>query len=299
MPTIVMQSQHITAPLPLLLFHGLLSSPQEFGLIAHSLRSRGLAYEGVNVPGYTLANDPVSPRWQRWRDAACAVVDARGLPDEPVILGGLCMGGVLAAAAALERKQRIAGLVLISPTFTYDGWGLSPIRHFRRLAYWTGFDRFYSVAEREPYGVKSPKIRKWVVQEMAQRAQSAVGPARLPLRALREGERMMAEVRARLTELDCPLLVIHAREDEITRLTSVQALFSALPQQDKELVVLENSYHMVTIDNDRHEVAALLERFVKRISNGLVAPITVTGRIIAEPTQQAPDLGAQPIFHAT
>jgi carboxylesterase len=281
------------------LFHGLLSSPQEFGLIAHSLRSRGLAYEGVTVPGYTLASDPVLPQWRRWRDAACTVVDAHCTPDQPVILGGLCMGGVLAAATALERKQRIAGLVLISPTFTYDGWGLAPITHFRRLAYWTGFDRFYSVAEREPYGVKSPKIRKWVIQEMAQRAQSAVGPARLPLRALREGERMMAEVRARLAELDCPLLVIHAREDEITSLKSVQKLFATLPQQDKELAVLENSYHMVTIDNDRHEVAALLEHFVKRVANGLATPITVTGRPVAEPTQQALDLGAQPIFHAT
>jgi carboxylesterase len=134
---------------------------------------------------------------------------------------------------------------------------------------------------------------------MAQRAQSAVGPARLPLRALREGERMMAEVRARLAELDCPLLVIHAREDEITSLKSVQKLFATLPQQDKELAVLENSYHMVTIDNDRHEVAALLEHFVKRVANGLATPITVTGRPVAEPTQQALDLGAQPIFHAT
>jgi carboxylesterase len=294
-----MHSRHIPPPLPLLLFHGLLSSPQEFGLIAHSLRSRGLAYEGVSVPGYTLANDPVSPQWRRWRDAACAVIDARSAPDKSVILGGLCMGGVLAAAAALERKKRIAGLVLISPTFTYDGWGLSPIRHFRRLAYWTGFDRFWSVAERQPFGVKSPKIRKWVMQEMAQRAQSAVGPARLPLRALREGERMMAEVRARLAELDCPILVIHAREDEITRLTSVQALFSTLPQQDKELAVLENSYHMVTIDNDRHEVAALLERFVKRVSTGLDAPTTVTGQFVADAPKQALEMGATPTFHAT
>ena len=30
--------------------------------------------------------------------------------DEPVVLGGLCMGGVLAAAAALESRRRIAGL---------------------------------------------------------------------------------------------------------------------------------------------------------------------------------------------
>ena len=88
----------------------------------------------------------------------------------------------------------------------------------------------------------------------------------MPLRALREGERMMAAVRTRLKDLHCPLLMMHAREDEITRLESVQRLFDALPTRDKQLAVLENSYHMVTIDNDRQEVASLITQFVKRLA---------------------------------
>jgi len=277
----------------MLLFHGLLSSPQEFGLIAHVLRGRGLAYEAVTVPGYTLAPDPVSPDWRRWRDAAVAVVEARVGRGEAVVLGGLCMGGVLAAAAALESRCRIAGLVLISPTFTYDGWGLSPVRHLRHLGYWTRLDRFFSVAEREPYGIKNPKIRKWVVRELEQRAQSAAGPARVPLRALREGERMMAAVRARLKDIDCPVLVIHAREDEITRLDSVQRLFDTLPARDKELAVLENSYHMVTIDNDRQEVASLLVRFAQRLAPPRVAAPAPPERPIADALPR-PVLAAAP-----
>ncbi len=286
----------VLPPPTLLLFHGLLSSPQEFGLIAHMLRSRGVVHESVVVPGYTLAADPLTPDWQQWRDAAVAVIDDRIPVDQPVILGGLCMGGVLAAAAALQGHRKIAGMVLMSPTFTYDGWGLSPIRHFRHIGYWTGLDRFFSVAEREPFGVKSPKIRKWVIRELTERAQSACGPARIPLRALREGERMMAEVRRRLRELDCPLLVIHASEDEITSLPSVQRLFDSLPQPDKTLAVVSNSYHMITIDNDRQEVAALLVQFVHRIAAGQ-PPLP---RSAVQPTQPFPPLPsatAQPLFH--
>lgn len=249
----------------MMLFHGLLSSPQEFGLINHWLRNNGVTLAVPTVPGYTLATDVRSPDWRQWRDAAVEIIDQTGSGDEPIILGGLCMGGVLAAAAALKTRRRIAGLILMSPTFDYDGWGLSPIRHLRHLGYWTGLDRFFSVAEREPYGVKSPKIRKWVIREMEERANSAVGPSRIPLTSLREGERMMAQVRAQLSELNCPLLVMHAREDEITTLASVQNLFDALPIPDKELVVLENSYHMITIDNDRHEVSRQLVNFAKRV----------------------------------
>jgi carboxylesterase len=251
----------------ILLFHGLLSSPQEFGLIAHSIRGRGLSHAAVTIPGYTL-DSGLAPDWRRWRDAAAQVIDTQVPGNAPVILGGLCMGGILAAALALQAPERVAGLVLMSPSFDFDGWGLSPLRYLRHIGYWTGLDRFFSVAEREPYGVKNARIREWIVRELHERNQSAAGPARVPLRALREAERMANDIRARLHELTCPILMIHAREDEISSLRSVERLFDALPQTDKELVVVEDSYHMITIDNERQQIPVLLDRFCRRLSAG-------------------------------
>jgi hypothetical protein len=43
-------------------------------------------------------------------------------------------------------------------------------------------------------------------------------------------------------------------------------LFDALPTRDKQLAVVENSYHMVTVDNDRQEVASLIAQFVQRLA---------------------------------
>lgn len=267
-----MRSPHNPSLAKILLFHGLMSSPQEFGLIAHAIRSKGLPYEAVTIPSYTLASDN-APDWRRWRAAGSDVINAHVSDDSPVILGGLCMGGVLAAAVALQVPRRVAGLVLMSPSFDFDGWGVSPLRYLRHIGYWTGLDRFFFVAEQEPYGVKNARIREWIARELHERNQSAAGPARVPLRALREAERMMKDVRARLHELTCPILMIHAREDEITSLGSVVRLFDALPQTDKELVVLENSYHMITIDNDRQQIPMLLDRFCRRLSaDALVVP---------------------------
>ena len=282
----------INTSLPLHLIHGLLSSPQEFGLIGNSLRRDGVDHHALRVPGYTLAHETRSHDWRTWRDNALNAIEAAA-PRGPVVLGGLCMGGVLAAAAALEMRERVAGLVLISPTFTYDGWGLPPLCRLRPIGYWTGLDRFISIRERHPYGVKSPKVRKWIEHELEQRANSAAGPARMSLRALREGERMMRHVRTRLAELDCPVLVMHAREDEITRIESVQALYDALPAQDKEFAVLENSYHMVTIDNDRYEVAALLSRFVARLSG---SPVVAADDPMTAHRAAAPAAASHPAY---
>lgn len=264
-----MRSPYNPSLAKILLFHGLLSSPQEFGLIAHAMRRKGLSHEAVTVPGYTLASGH-TPDWQRWRVAGADAINAHVSGDAPVILGGLCMGGVLAAALALQAPERVAGLVLMSPSFDFDGWGVSPLRYLRHIGYWSGLDRFFSVAEREPFGVKNARIREWIARELHERNQSAAGPARVPLRALREGERMMKYVRARFHELTCPILMIHAREDEISSLGSVVRLFQALPQADKELVVLENSYHMITIDNDRQQIPLLLDRFCQRLSAGAI-----------------------------
>jgi carboxylesterase len=260
-----MEFKQNPATTKLLLLHGLLSSPQEFGLIAPNLRSRGLQHEALTVPGYTLATDAKNFDWRAWRAAALNLLDDRA-GGEPVILGGLCMGAILATALALEAPDRVAGLVLLSPSFEFDGWGLSPVRHLRRFGYWTGLDRFFYMAERPPYGVKNERTRAWIARELATRTRSAAGPARVPLRALREGERMLADVRARLGELRCPILVIHARDDEIASIGSVERMFASLPQTDKELAILENCYHMITIDNDRQQVIALLDRFVRRLS---------------------------------
>ena len=68
----------------------------------------------------------------------------------------------------------------------------------------------------------------------------------------------------RARELDCPIMVIHARDDEITHLSGVHAFFDALTVPEKRFVVLENSYHIVTMDNDHAQVAEELAAFVRR-----------------------------------
>jgi carboxylesterase len=247
---------------PLVLLHGLFSSPQEFGLIAFTLRSRGVTLHTPVVEGFSAGQSIRSRHWQDWVDAAQRAVDACVPANTPIVIGGLCAGGVLAACLALQGRRAIAGLVMMSPTFDYDGWGLTRWTKWRHPAYLLGLDRFISIEEREPYGIKNEKIRNWVANEMAQRADSAVGPAKLPLWGIHETERMMAHVRRRASELTGRILVMHAREDEICSLDAVQRLMRELGSQDAELVELENSYHMITVDNDRHRVTDELLRFV-------------------------------------
>ncbi|MEO7010419.1 MAG: alpha/beta hydrolase [Caldimonas sp.] len=247
--------QNRPAPRPVVLLHGLLSTPREFGLIALPLRAAGVTLITPAIEGYTEADRRQPRRWTAWVDAAARAIDRAVPKDQPFVLGGLCSGGLIAAALALDERLPVETLVLMSPTFAFDGWGQSGIRHWRRLVYALRLARWFSVAERSPYGIKNEKLRLWVERDMRERAGSAAGPSHLPLWAIGETERLRDHVVRRLPALPMRSVVLHARDDEVCSLAAVERVCRTLPRHSNSLVVLEDSYHMITLDNDRRRVA--------------------------------------------
>jgi carboxylesterase len=248
-----------------MMLHGLISTPGEFATVRAALVRDGLELYTPTLQAYSFKPGMQPARWQDWlataRRELIALSDAQG----PVVIGGLCIGAVLALALAEEMPERVAGLLLLSPTLYYDGWGLSPWLHLRHLGYLLpGLRNWVQIDEREPFGVKNPQIRKWIAREMRQQAHSNAGAAKLPLWAIHEAERLIRRVRNSLPRLRMPALILHAREDEVASLRSPQYLMRHLGSRDKRLVVLDNSYHMITLDNDRQQVIREMNAFIRR-----------------------------------
>lgn len=244
--------------LPIVLIHGLLSTPREFGLISLPLQSRGAPLVILNVPGYTEGDRSQFKRWTTWVDAACDAIREQFGAGQPFVLGGLCSGGMVAAAVAARGEFNVRSLVMMSPSFGYDGWARTRWWGWRKVAHVLGIDRWISVRESEPYGIKNDKIRKWVARDMHARATSAAGPSTLPLWAINQSEQLMRHVARQFPRLRIPTVVMHSRLDEICSLGLVKRVFDTLPSGSNRLVVFDNSYHMITIDNDRQQVTAEL-----------------------------------------
>lgn len=277
-----------------MLLHGLISTPGEFATVRAALARDGVELYTPELEAYSFKPGMRPVRWQDWLAAArrelVALSDAQG----PVVIGGLCVGAVLALALAEEMPERVAGLLLLSPTLYYDGWGLSPWLSLRHLGYHLPFLRNnVLIDEREPFGVKNPQIRKWIVREMRQQAVSNAGAAKLPLWAIHEAERLMRRVRADLGALRMPALVLHAREDEVASLRSPEHLMQHLGSHDKRLVVLENSYHMVTLDNDRQQVVNEMNAFIRRHGATMARPLTAAASAATQSIEQ--ELACQPL----
>ena len=76
------------------------------------------------------------------------------------------------------------------------------------------------------------------------------------------GRRLRGWVMRGLDAIACPTLIMHAHEDELTSARSAHFLRDGIA--DSRLVLLDNSYHMICVDNDRDRVAAEVLRFMDR-----------------------------------
>jgi len=253
------RSNASSAPVHVVLLHGLASSPREFGLLVRPLHQQGIVLHAPEIPGYSQAGLSAPARWQDWLDSASHVVQQIAARHGPVVLGGLCTGAVLAlGVSARASGMPVRGLVLLSPLLAYDGWGLPWWYGLRAIAYLLRLEGRFFMKERPPYGLKNERMREWVRQQLDDGQATLAGPPRVSLQVVRESERISRHAHGWLASLHLPTLVLHAREDEICSLASVQAAAARAPADLLQMAVLENSYHMITADNDRQQVAERL-----------------------------------------
>ncbi len=271
-----MDSLHSQRP-AVLLFHGLCANPLELAPVAKSLREVGYVVEtparaGYGVSAATGEQLPVPP-FEHWLAEAEAAFDRLAAQHGRVAVGGLCMGAVLALALAARRPA--AALVLISTTLHFDGWNVSPWRRLLPLAYLPPLRRRMSFKETAPFGLKNERLRAWVEQAMATTQVSAVGAARLSAASLYQASRLIRHVRARLPRLAAPAVVLHATEDDVASPRTVHELQCRLGQPP-EVHWFHDSYHMLTLDNERIAVARTVRDFLLRSHPLAALPATPT-----------------------
>jgi carboxylesterase len=152
-----------------------------------------------------------------------------------VFVAGLSMGGTLATRLAEVRPDDVAGLLLVNPALLsqrLDVRLLLPI-----IARITG--------SRPPI---ASDIKKPGVTELAY--------PKLPTRAMVQLTKLWAATRADLGRITVPVIVFHSREDHVVEPVSSEVLLAGVGSTDTTEVVLEDSYHVATLDNDAPQIFA-------------------------------------------
>lgn len=249
-----------------LLLHGLRGNPLELQHLGRRLQAAGYT---VSIPfiggGFGGADGARCLGWENWTEQALAHFAELGSQCSRVAVSGLCMGAVLALTLAADPNVDVSAIIPLATTLKWDGWGIPWYRIFAPLAYYTPLRFLYSFAERWPFGVKDERLRAWIARQMRESGNSIAGAARLPIANVYQALRMARHARRGLRRITAPALVIHAREDDVASPRNARWVMEGLSSRDKRLILLDDSYHMVTIDREKERVAAECIAFLGRV----------------------------------
>lgn len=246
-----------------LLIHGLSGSPLEMQFVARSLYKAGFS---VRVPrfskhGFGAGNR--NEKWRHWMDEVAEHFDEMKDRYRTVSVCGLCIGAVLAMKLASEKKDDIAALCLYSTTLYFDGWNIPWYRFLLNIGYHTPFRYIYSYRECEPYGIKNEQLRAWISREMGEKSTFASLTGRIPMTRLFQAEMLIKETKHALPGITTPTLLIHSIEDDTSTVRSANYVEHHIGSRKVRKVFLDDSYHNITMDNQKSIVAEETVRFIK------------------------------------
>ena len=248
-----------------LLIHGLGGTPNELALVAKGLNRAGYTVCCCQLAGHCGTEaDLLETNWKCWADSVDAAFAALKADCEHIYVGGLSMGAILSIELASRRHDALAGLLLYAPTLTYDGWSIPWYSFVLKWAMMTPIGKHYRFVEREPYGIKDKRLRARIVASMQSGNSAEAGILGTPAESVREFWRLVEVVKRRLNFIETPALIVHARDDDVSSLKNAEIIARAV-RGPAEICVLEDSYHLVTMDRQRDVVIDRSRQFIEAV----------------------------------
>lgn len=254
------------------LIHGLGGTQYDLGSMHKRLKNAGFVTHSLTLPGHgTKPQDLAGVRAEDWLDAVRAKYREIVGQHDVLHVMGMCMGSLLAIETVKRERHATGRLVALAPPVYIDGWATPWYRGLRPLLYRvpTVPERM-KVEEEDPFGIKNEQLRAIVKAKFERGENFHYGW--VPLACIREVDRLRAVVMRGLDRIACPTLVVHARQDELTSLRSAHFLVERIGAGKRaglaRMVVLEDSYHMVCVDNDREIVAKNVLEFFEASAAG-------------------------------
>jgi carboxylesterase len=246
-----------------LMLHGLGASPIELTRLAKDLHSEGFSIFAPNIPNYSFGSP--CGTWEQWVEHVQEILWALQKTYKTVSVVGLSMGATL--AMVLAQREQVTGLVLLSTALAYDGWAIPWYGFLLNFSRWVPFAKRYRYAEAEPFGVKNPEMRAMIKRALAKDHISEVGADALSFGYVSQGILLIKEARAEVRSVDCPVLFIHSADDETVHMRNAEWAYDRVSSKDKDFIYLGDSYHMITVDNERETVNQESIRFLKSAVN--------------------------------
>jgi carboxylesterase len=234
-------------PIGCLLVHGFTGSPKEMRWMGEYLSQKGYSVLGIRLAAHaTRPEDMLRARWQDW---FASVEDGWHLLSkscQSTFLAGLSMGGALCLLAAAQLPAD--GIIAMSTPYEFHD---DPRLQYIKLLHWLQ----PSVAKGAP---------DWHNPEAAV---DHVSYPSYPTRAVIELRFLLAEMRLNLKNVKQPVLLIHSHQDQTVAPENMLAIYNALGTDQKSMLWVDDSSHVITREPQRLRVFQAAEDFIQQTTD--------------------------------
>ena len=217
-----------------------------------SMRPLGqqLAVAGYTVVGPRLAGHGISPQAMAkttasdWIASVDEALASLRKTCSQVFMTGLSMGGTLTLYTAAKHADVITGAIPINATVrinSADLAGLALDPNAPATVPGIGSD------------IKAPGVVELAYKEV-------------PVAALRQIYSLVGVTHDLLPRISCPTLVIQSREDHVVEPSNGPRIVKRIGASRVNLLWLDHSYHVATLDNDKDLIAQQTVAFIRSVA---------------------------------
>ncbi|HZR47188.1 MAG TPA: alpha/beta fold hydrolase [Candidatus Manganitrophaceae bacterium] len=273
------------------LIHGVTGTPLEMKFLGRRLSRQGWDIYIPTLPGHcSTFREMIRSDEAAWLRQVVAQLAFLRRHYDHLFVAGLSAGALMALEGSLHVP--VDGIGLLSPTLFYDGWNVPWT--MRLLPF--GIKRIPTLLQclifhfdGAPYGIKDPALQARIREayhpfsqlralarqllsrlsrkgpEGPERSASAeaVGYPVFSLKTLADLDRLYRKVEKDLSSVKAPTLILQAREDDFTSPKNAEFIYDGISSPDKKLVLLDDCYHVITVDKQRNTVAEEMSKFVE------------------------------------
>ena len=228
-----------------LLSHGFTGSPYSMRPFAEYLADQGFGVAVPRLPGHgTSWQELNTTRWQDWYAVLDNELERLRKEHSKVFVAGLSMGACLVLRLAEEYGTDIDGVVVVNPSVSTE----DPRRAILPLLQ-VVVPSVSAIAD----DIKKPDTTEHAYD-------------RTPLKALYSLSQLWKITRNDLAKVTQPLLLFRSLTDHVVEPSSSRRVLQGISSRDVTETLLENSYHVATLDNDAPRIFADTAAFVTRVS---------------------------------
>lgn len=252
-----------------LLIHGLTGTPTEMKQFGKLIARKGFTVACPELAGHCATIEALSAtKWHDWYMSIEKAFDALKQECDHVFVAGLSMGALIALLLAAKRGNQVAGVILLSTTFFYDGWNVPKFKQtfLLPLVLHTPLKYFFHWEETSPYGIKDERTRALVhaiLENRDNQAADKIGYFKTPATVILESVRMIDAAKKALKNVIVPTLIVHATEDDMASIRNAHYTQANISSKTVETFFVDDTYHVLTLDKRKDDVAKRAAQFCK------------------------------------